>query len=115
MPSVEFRQTIIMVSAIQKTRNGGSAAVPHSFVYNANTPNRKNGAFSKNGEHTTHRRFRRILEIIIPKCRKIKELSQKEPAEGTGISRSLISAAKVPRLAYNFTLDVLLTWRTRSA
>ena len=109
MPSVRFRQTVIKVSAIQKTRNGGSAAVPHSFVYNVNTPNRKNGAFSKNGVHTTHKRFRRILEIIIPKCRKIKELSQKEPAAGTGISRSMISAAKASRLAYSFTLDVPLT------
>ena len=35
-------------------------------------------------------------------------LSQEELAKKAGISRSLISAIEAPRLAYNFTLDVLL-------
>lgn len=45
---------------------------------------------------------------MISTCRKIKGLSQKELAEKAGISRSLISVIEAPRLAYNFTLDVLL-------
>ncbi|HJA59462.1 MAG TPA: helix-turn-helix domain-containing protein [Firmicutes bacterium] len=48
------------------------------------------------------------LGIMISTCRKIKGLSQKELAEKAGISRSLISVIEAPRLAYNFTLDVLL-------
>ena len=40
--------------------------------------------------------------------RKSKGLSQEELAKKAGISRSLISAIEAPRLAYNFTLDVLL-------
>ena len=46
-------------------------------------------------------------EKLIP-LRKSKGLSQEELAKKAGISRSLISAIEAPRLAYNFTLDVLL-------
>ena len=48
------------------------------------------------------------LGIMISTCRKIRGLSQEELAKKAGISRSLISAIEAPRLAYNFTLDVLL-------
>ena len=45
---------------------------------------------------------------MISTCRKIRGLSQEELAKKAGISRSLISAIEAPRLAYNFTLDILL-------
>ena len=48
------------------------------------------------------------LGVMISTCRKIRGLSQEELAKKAGISRSLISAIEAPRLAYNFTLDVLL-------
>ena len=48
------------------------------------------------------------LRIMISTCRKIHGLSQEELAKKAGISRSLISAIEALRLAYNFTLDVLL-------
>ncbi len=48
------------------------------------------------------------LGVMISTCRKIRGWSQEELAKKAGISRSLISAIEAPRLAYNFTLDVLL-------
>ena len=48
------------------------------------------------------------LGVMISTCRKIRGLSQEELAKKAGISRSLISAIEAPRLAYNFTLDILL-------
>ena len=48
------------------------------------------------------------LGVMISTCRKIRGLSQEELAKKAGICRSLISAIEAPRLAYNFTLDVLL-------
>lgn len=50
----------------------------------------------------------KALGVMISTCRKIRGLSQEELAKKAGISRSLISAIEAPRLAYNFTLDVLL-------
>ena len=48
------------------------------------------------------------LGVMISTCRKIRGLSQEELAKKAGISRSLISAIEAPRLAYIFSLDVLL-------
>ena len=62
------------------------------------------------GAKITGKNEKRLKEvgIIISACRKARELSQERLAAEAGISRSLISAIEAPRLAYNFTLDILL-------
>ena len=67
-------------------------------------------ATAKNGKGITEGNKKPLNEpgVMISTCRKIRGLSQEELAKKAGISRSLISAIEAPRLAYNFTLDILL-------
>ena len=62
------------------------------------------------GAKITEKNEKRLIElgIVISTCRKIKGMTQEGLAAEAEISRSLISAIEAPRLAYNFTLDILL-------